>query len=400
MAFVDDLSAWVARQRWYAGKGHEPRLRILDAQPAPGATRYLLMDDAGNLPTLYQMPVALSDETVAADATVAEDAAGHLIDATRSPAFVTGLLAEMGVDTSRITGSRVFAGEQSNTSIVFDEDGEPTIILKLFRTLHHGENPDVTVQRALSDAGSPFVPRFYGSLEGEWPDAGRPSRVARGTLGFAQEFLPGARDGWSIAVEAARDQRDFTDAARDLGTAVAGVHAALAAALTSRPGRRSDADAAVAAWRRRLAIAAAEATITRLLTIQAEVDQAGGTDTAAYDAVATGKALQLYVANSTRIAEGPLLNEDGESIDGQSTVEGAITFEPLSAYGQEWQDVPNGLVIVPGCLDTTDLQITTADGKPAMKNPNPRNQVEYHVGYDVDRKTWLVNDRIDLGETC
>ena len=35
-----------------------------------------------------------------------------------------------------------------------------------------------------------------------------------------------------------------------------------------------------------------------------------------------------------------------------------------------------------------------------MQNPNPRNQVEYHVGYDVDRKAWLVNDRIDLGETC
>ena len=148
------------------------------------------------------------------------------------------------------------------------------------------------------------------------------------------------------------------------------------------------------------AIAAAEATITRLLTIQAEVDQAGGTDTAAYDAVATGKALQLYVANSTRIAEGPLLNEDGESIDGQSTVEGAITFEPLSAYGQEWQDVPNGLVIVPGCLDTTDLKITTADGKPAMQNPNPRNQVEMHVTYDADLKSWLVYDQISLGETC
>ncbi|KXZ58740.1 hypothetical protein Mlaev_02443 [Microbacterium laevaniformans] len=148
------------------------------------------------------------------------------------------------------------------------------------------------------------------------------------------------------------------------------------------------------------AIAAAEATITRLLTIQAEVDQAGGTDTAAYDAVATGKALQLYVANSTRIAEGPLLNEDGESIDGQSTVEGAITFEPLSAYGQEWQDVPNGLVIVPGCLDGSGLKITTADGKPAMQNPNPRNQVEFHVVYDVDQKSWLVNDRISLGETC
>ena len=259
MPFVEDLSAWVARQRWYAGKGHEPRLRILDAQPAPGATRYLLMDDAGNLPTLYQVPVALSAEPVAAEALIVEDASGALIDATRSPEFVTGLLAEMGVDTTRITATRVFAGEQSNTSIVFDEDGEPTIILKLFRALHHGENPDVTVQRALSDAGSPYVPRFYGSLEGQWPDVGRSSSVAHGTLGFAQEFLPGARDGWSIAVEAARDRRDFTEAARDLGTAVAGVHAALADALTSRAGRTSDADAAVAAWRRRLTIAAAEA---------------------------------------------------------------------------------------------------------------------------------------------
>ena len=127
------------------------------------------------------------------------------IDATRHPEFAIGMLAEMGVDVSRVTGSRALTGEQSNTSIVFDEDGEPTIILKLFRTLHHGENPDVTVQRVLSDAGSPYVPRFLGSLDAEWPDVGRESGVARGTLGFAQEFLPGVRDGWAVALEAARD---------------------------------------------------------------------------------------------------------------------------------------------------------------------------------------------------
>ena len=259
MPFVDDLSAWIRRQRWYAGKGHEPRLRILDAQPVPGATRYLLMDDAGNLPTLYHVPVALGSDPVPADAVIATDASGPLVDATRSPEFATGLLAAMGVDVSRITGSRVLTGEQSNTSLVFDEDGAPTIILKLFRTLHHGENPDVTVQRALSAAGSPFVPHFLGSLDAEWPDVGRPSGTARGTLGFAQEFLPDARDGWSIAVEAARDRRAFTEAARDLGVAVAGVHGALADALPTRTGRPADANAAVASWRRRLAIAAAEA---------------------------------------------------------------------------------------------------------------------------------------------
>ncbi len=259
MPFVEDLTAWVPRQRWYAGKSHEPRLRILDAQPAPGATRYLLMDDAGNLPTLYQVPTALAEGEVPADALIVEDATGRMIDAARSAEFAVGTLASMGVDTARVTGSRVLTGEQSNTSIVFDEDGRPTIILKLFRTLHHGENPDVTVQRALSDAGSPYVPRFLGSVDAEWPDVGRLDRLARGTLGFAQEFLPGVRDGWSIAVEAARDRRDFTEAAHDLGVAVAGVHAALAETLPTRAGRSSDASAAVASWRRRLAIAAAEA---------------------------------------------------------------------------------------------------------------------------------------------
>jgi maltokinase len=159
---------------------------------------------------------------------------------------------------SGVTGSRVLRGEQSNTSIVFDVDGQPAIILKLFRTLHHGENPDVEVQRALSDAGSPYVPRFFGSLDAEWPDSGRESGVARGTLGFAQEFLPGVRDGWTIALEAAREGRDFTAAARDLGAAVAGVHGALGAALESTDAALDIVEATGAGWRRRLARAAAE----------------------------------------------------------------------------------------------------------------------------------------------
>ena len=246
MGFVDEVGAWIVRQRWYAGKSHEPRFRILDAQPAAGATRYLVMDDAGSLPTLYQVPLVHAEHGEA------------FTDAPHDHAFVASLLEQLGVDTSRVTGSRVMTGEQSNTSIVVDEDGAPTIVVKLFRTLHHGENPDVTVQRALSDAASPFVPRFLGSLAAEWPDVGRASGVASGTIAFAQEFLPGVRDGWSIAVEAARDDRDFTEAAHDLGIAVAGVHAALARALPSRPGTERDGAAARIVWRRRLAIAAAE----------------------------------------------------------------------------------------------------------------------------------------------
>jgi maltokinase len=241
---VEDVAAWVVQQRWYAGKSHTPRFSILDAQPAHGAKRYLLMDHAGTPATLYQVPLA--------------DADGSIVDATHDHGFAVGLLAEMGVDTSCVTGSRVMTGEQSNTSIVYDEDGSPTVIVKLFRALHHGENPDVAVQRALSAVGSPFVPRFLGSLDAEWPDSGRPSGVAHGTVAFAQEFLPGARDGWSIAVEEARDGRGFGEAAHDLGVAVAGVHAALAATLPTRAGHGSDATAAASVWRRRLTIASAE----------------------------------------------------------------------------------------------------------------------------------------------
>ncbi len=256
--FTNDPSAWVARQRWYAGKSHEPKFRVLDSQPAPAATRYLFMDDAGSPPMLYNVPLTRVATPAEEDEVVDRDADGFLVDATRHADFAIGMLAEMGLDVSRVTGTRVLTGEQSNTSIVFDEDGQPTIILKLFRTLHHGENPDVTVQRALSEAGSPFVPRFLGSLDAEWPDVGRESGTARGTLAFAQEFLPGVRDGWSIALDAARDGEDFTPAARDLGTAVAGVHAALGATLGTAEPRPEDVASTAVAWRRRLAIAAAE----------------------------------------------------------------------------------------------------------------------------------------------
>ncbi len=276
MDFIDDLSAWVTQQRWFAGKSHRPRFRILDAQPAPGATRYLLMDDAGSLPALYHVPLTLVASPSPADAVACRTDDGYLVDATRHSAFTVGMLADMGVDVSRVTGSRVLSGEQSNTSIVFEEDGEPTIILKLFRTLHHGENPDVTVQRVLSDARSPYVPRFLGSLDAEWPDAGRTSGVAHGTLGFAQEFLPGVRDGWAVALEAARDRRDFTEAARDLGVALAAVHGALGATLETADAGTEEVAATAASWRQRLATAAAEvpAVAERLAAIDAVYEAA------------------------------------------------------------------------------------------------------------------------------
>lgn len=258
MGWTDDLGAWAARQRWYAGKSHEPAFRILDEQPVAGATRYLLMDDGGALPTLYQVPLARVSTPTEHDEVVTRDGDLYVVDAARRPEYTVAALAAMGVEAGAVTGSRVLTGEQSNTSIVFDVDGEPRIILKLFRTLHHGENPDVTVQRVLSAGGSPYVPHFFGSADAEWPDVGRPSGRARGTLGFAQEFLPGVRDGWAVALDSARDDSDFTAAARELAVAVAGIHGALGASLGTQDADAESVGATGAAWERRLRIAAAE----------------------------------------------------------------------------------------------------------------------------------------------
>lgn len=148
------------------------------------------------------------------------------------------------------------------------------------------------------------------------------------------------------------------------------------------------------------AIDKAKATIGLLHDVWEQVDASGGHDADLFEAVATGAMLTTAQQDAARTAEGPILNVDGENVKGQATVTGKLAFEPKTAYGQEYEGVDNGLVIVPGCLDASGRVTTTADGKPAMTNPNPRNEVEYHVIYDAKTKTWLVNDRVSLGTTC
>jgi predicted trehalose synthase len=151
----------------------------------------------------------------------------------------------------------VLTGEQSNTSIVFEAPGRTPVICKLFRALHHGDNPDVELQTVLAGAGS-AVPRSIGHVIADWSDRGRDSGRARGHLAFAQEYLVGARDGWAVALEAAAAGRDFGDDARMIGIATAGVHATLAATMATAPTGRAEIDATLEQARGRLTAAIAE----------------------------------------------------------------------------------------------------------------------------------------------
>lgn len=246
-----DLESWIADRRWYASKGSVPRLRtlstadgtrlVLDEAPTPPAT-----------PVLYQSPVTRGPD-------------GAVADATADHAWITALAARIDADPQslrpigRVTSARVLTGEQSNTSVICDTESGARVIIKVFRVLHHGDNPDVTTQLALSAAGSARVPLVYGALRGSWPDVGQGSGTATGHLAFAQEFLPGLEDAWRVALEEAHAGTPFGDRAEQLGAALADVHRTLAEALPSEPADEARRDAAVATMHERLDTAAREA---------------------------------------------------------------------------------------------------------------------------------------------
>lgn len=273
----DTLATWVAKQRWYAGKGSEPRLERIGGWSVGDAsvrisTHYILDRGLTSI-RLYQVPLTERVEPLDDVAAIGIVDGVYIYDAPHDPAYAPALLdlivTETAVDDARghrqpgtpalrVANSAVLRGEQSNTSIICEvEDGSP-VIIKVFRSLHHGDNPDVILQSAIAAAGSLLVPTSVGYISGQWRDSGQPDRIARGHIAFAQEFIPGATDAWRIALAAAATGTDFSAEARSLGEATAQVHATLAAVLPTRQPSPADIDEIVAGMRGRLDLALLE----------------------------------------------------------------------------------------------------------------------------------------------
>ncbi|WP_136709667.1 phosphotransferase [Agromyces sp. H66] len=307
---VAAIAAWLPRQRWCGGKAHAPRLRLIGAFELPSADAdarvrtLLLMDDAATPPILYQLPVVERAERLpaASDHLIAHlPEGGFLYDGPYDRAYTDALLALIvdegravaeGADAAgRYSGAggasgaedaagaahpplsapaTVVGGEQSNTSIVYRPADAAPIICKVYRQLHHGENPDVTLQTALAASGSLHVPASIGHVVGEWADVGRADGRAHGHLAFAQEFLPGVADAWRVALTAAAADTPFTDEARGLGAAVAALHLSLGELFPREEPSPELIGMITGAWARRLAIAVAE--VPTLAPRRAEIE--------------------------------------------------------------------------------------------------------------------------------
>jgi trehalose synthase-fused probable maltokinase len=113
--------------------------------------------------------------------------------------------------------ARQITAEQSNTSIVFDEE----LILKVFRRLEAGINPELELLRFLTERGFENIARLAGwyAYGGKQMDA---------TLGILQQFVAAGEDGWDRALDAivAGDEA-YLDTLRRLGEVTGKMHSVL-----------------------------------------------------------------------------------------------------------------------------------------------------------------------------
>ncbi|MEZ5193982.1 MAG: aminoglycoside phosphotransferase [Nocardioides sp.] len=256
------LLAFIQHARWFGGKGRDAqvsgvyRLGAVADRLDPHVVVDLVELVYADEPTqteLYQVPLALYREPEprlehafvgwwedpelgwvhAYDAVHDRDAMGQwlarFVRAGASPEQSGPLVFARlpGHALAEDVHSTLFSGEQSNSSVMFGEDS----LLKLFRKVTPGANPDITIHDALTRAGSAHVTELYGWVE-----------APEGPLHLAmlQQFLRTATDGWQLALTSVRNLYaeadlharevggDFAAEAARLGEAVAEVHATLA----------------------------------------------------------------------------------------------------------------------------------------------------------------------------
>jgi predicted trehalose synthase len=285
---MECLTDWMTRQRWYAGKGRVPNLVEVSRHewqsddPDASIRVLLVRDTANNPPSLYHVPI-VARSTIPRGTGPAfigrDEHDDYLFDGAHDPVYTRALLRRLGVHRDNQV-SRVHSGEQSNSSIIFDAGSEAPLVAKIFRLVHAGENPDVVLQSALTSAGNRSVPRMLGSLSATWIDPHgsdtHTDEPSTGHLAFAQEFVPGVRDGWPLALDAAEQGESFADDAERLGRVTAEVHTALAACMPSREPTLGDIVGFVAGWHQRLAVAMSDVPQLRELrpAIEAVYDAA------------------------------------------------------------------------------------------------------------------------------
>jgi trehalose synthase-fused probable maltokinase len=240
-----ELIEFLKSKRWFGEKGREIRdANVRDTIPIewPNSQKQFVVQrldvttDAGS--STYQLFAPREDEksktTVDAlddpqflrgladawvkGATFERDGVGWIIEREGKTSLVVPPMAPITISSA----------EQTNSSVILNREA----ILKLYRRIEPGIHPDVEITRFLTlERCFMHVPVLMGTVR--FQDA---SGIT--TAGMLQEYVQGATDGWTFALERLRAEhsntkqqegtRPFEKDAEDLGIVVRALHEALA----------------------------------------------------------------------------------------------------------------------------------------------------------------------------
>jgi maltokinase len=235
----ESLREFVLAQRWFGAKSREIAHVQVVAAPVARTEEPLLALALVEIRfhpgthELYHVPLGFRREW---DDAIAEVEGWKVYDALADPELARELIRAMRTELDVAGGEamvefrgpggdepldevRPMGREQSNSSLVFDD----ALVLKAYRRIEAGVNPELELLRFLTDRGFPSI----ASLQGWASYRGTPVEA---TLAIAQDYLPGEGDGWELALRSLREGwgDEFVERLRVLGEVTGAMHTVLA----------------------------------------------------------------------------------------------------------------------------------------------------------------------------
>ena len=221
------LPQFLLQQRWFGGKARQIRsVEILDIVPLHlnAVSSYLILARvkyAGGPVETYALPLVrisgeadgsmlriqshnFSGEIILKDALTDEHFLAHLLDAIAKGVSWPGIKGQIRATPTSVLPSlwqpaqgpltpSVMNAEQSNSSVVYDK----RLVLKLFRRVEPGLNPDLEMGSFLTEKSSfRNVPPLAGYLE--YLD----EQGATSSLGMLQGYIANQGDAWQFTLQA------------------------------------------------------------------------------------------------------------------------------------------------------------------------------------------------------
>ena len=218
------LPDYLTSQRWYRAKARVLReVKVCDQIPMREANAYVLIvrvEYADGEPDTYLLPAAFSTGDLRPSNIIArlqsQDGSEAILHGALDEARFRDLLLES------ISCERTFEGQegslafrrtqaldrecsgatppiesfvtraqQSNSSVIYRD----RYILKIFRKLESGINPDIETGRFLTERGFRNTPAVLGEIQY------RPKQGDAGYAGILQRFVPNQGDAWEFTLE-------------------------------------------------------------------------------------------------------------------------------------------------------------------------------------------------------